>query len=70
MLLFIYRQISNIGHQIPKLKYFSSQLAAVFAQSIEARCWDKAEDVVGAARQATTSEWPTLLLPAKVRLIS
>ena len=33
----MYHQISNIRHQIPKLICFSSRLAVVFAQSIEAR---------------------------------
>ena len=33
-----YRKISNISHQITKPKWFSSRLAAVFVQSIEARC--------------------------------
>ena len=32
----IYRKISNKPHQIPKLKGFSSRLAVVLAQSIEA----------------------------------
>ena len=56
-------------HQIPKLKYFSSCLAVVFAQSIEAIV---NEDVVGATptgNAPTTSEWSTILLPTTVRLI-
>ena len=48
-------------------------LSVVFAQSIEARCWDvENEDVVGAAPTGgapTTSELSTILLPTKVRLI-
>ena len=34
-------------HKIPKLKWFSSRRAVVFAQSIEARCSVENEDVVG-----------------------
>ena len=34
----IYHKISNIRHKIPELKWSSSCLAVVFAQSIEARC--------------------------------
>ena len=30
----IYRKLSNKMHQIPKLKWFSSRVAFVFAQSI------------------------------------
>ena len=59
-------------HQIPKLKCFSSRLAVVFAQSIEARCWVENKDVVGAAPTGdtpTTSEWSTILLPTMVQLI-
>ena len=59
-------------HQILKPKYFSSRLAVVFVQSIEARCQVENEDVVGAVptgHAPTTSEWSTILLPAKVRLI-
>ena len=44
----------------------------VFAQSIEARCQVKNEDVVGAVPTGdapTTSEWSTILLPTQVRLI-
>ena len=54
------------------LKIFSYCLAAVFAESLEARCQVENEDVVGAAptRDAsTTSERSTILLPTKVRLI-
>ena len=70
--MYIYRQISNIRHPIPKLECSSSRLAVVFVQSIEARCQDKNEDVVGAAptgNAPTISEWSTMLLPVKVRLI-
>ena len=59
-------------HEITKLKWFSSHLAVVFAQSIEARCWVENEDVVGAAPTGdapTTSEWSTILLPTKVHSI-
>ena len=61
------------AYHIPKLKCFSSCIAVVLAQSIEARCYVKNEDVVGAAPigdAPTTSEWSTILLPAKVPLIS
>ena len=57
---FIYRQISNyMMCQIQKLKCFSSHLAVVFAQSVEARCKVENEEVVGAAPTGdapTTSE--------------
>ena len=59
-------------HQIPKLQSFSSLIAVVFVQSIEARCKVESEDVVGAAPAGdapTASEWSTSLLPTKVRLI-
>ena len=59
-------------HQIPKLKCFSSRLAVVFAQYIEAKCSVENEDVVGAAPTGdapTTSEWSTISLPTQVRLI-
>ena len=54
------------------LKRFSYWLAAVFAESLEARCQVENEDVVGAAPTGdapTTSELSTILLPTKVRLI-
>ena len=44
----------------------------MFAQSIETRCKVENEDVVGAAQigdAPTTSEWSTILLPTKVRLV-
>ena len=59
-------------HQITKVECFSSCFAVSFAQSIEARCSVENEDVVGAAPAGdalTTSEWSTILLPTKVRLI-
>ena len=62
-----YRQVSNIRRiQIPTLEIFSYCLAAVFAESLEARCQVENEDVVGAAQTGdapTTSEWLTILLP-------
>ena len=59
-------------HQIPKLQCFSSRLAVIFVQSNEARCLVENEDVVGAAPTGDapiTSEWSTIVLPTKVRLI-
>ena len=53
-------------HRIPKLKWFSSRLAVVLAQFIEARYEVEIEDVVGAAptgNAPTASEWSTILLP-------
>ena len=55
-------------HPQSKLKWFSSHHAVAFAQPIEV----ENEDVVGAAPTGdapTTSEWSTILLPSKVRLI-
>ena len=46
--------------------------SVVFAQSNEAMCYVENEDVVGAAPTGdapTTSEWSTILLPTKVRVI-
>ena len=62
------------AHQISTLKWFSYCLAAVFTEYmyLEARFWVENEDVVGAAPTAdapTTSEWSTVLLATKVRLI-
>ena len=60
-------------HQIQKLKCFSCRLAVVFAQSIEARCQVKNEDVVGAVptgEAPMTSQWSTNLLATKVHFIS
>ena len=62
----------NKTHQIPKLKWFSSPLVDVFAQSIEARSKIGNEDVVGAAPTGdapTTSEWSTIVLLINVRLM-
>ena len=45
--------------------------AAVFAQSIEARCWVENENVVGAALTGyapSTSELSTIILPTTVYL--
>ena len=59
-------------HQISKLKRFSTRLAAVFAQYIEAKCSVENEDVVGAAPAVdapTTSQWSPISLPTQVRLI-
>ena len=59
-------------HPIAKFKCFSFRLAVVFAKSSEARCYVENEDLVGAAPTGdapTTSEWSTILLPTKVRLI-
>ena len=59
-------------HQIPKLKCFLSRRVIVPAQSIEAMYLVENEDVVGAVLTGdapTTSEWATILLPIKVRLI-
>ena len=68
-----YRQISNIIRtKYPKLKCFSSRLAVVFVQYIEAKCEVENEDVVGAAPTGdspTTYEWSTMLSPTKARLI-
>ena len=47
-------------HQIPKLKWFLSHLALVFAQSIEAGYYVQNEDVIAAAPTGNaTSEWST-----------
>ena len=57
---------------MPTFEIFSCCLAAVFAESLEARSQVENEDVVGAASTGdapTTSEWSTILLPTKVRLI-
>ena len=60
-------------HHIPTLKRFSYCLVAVFAESLEARCQVENEDVlVGAAPTGdapTTSEWSTILIPTKIRII-
>ena len=62
-LLWRYRQV---------LKKVSCCIVAVFAESLEARCWVENEDVVGAAPTGdapTTSEWSTIVLQSKVWLI-
>ena len=68
-----YRQISNIRRTTSQnLKWLSPRLAVVFAQSIKARCSVENEDVVEAAPTGdapTTSEWYTILLLIKLRLI-
>ena len=59
-------------HEIIRLEWLSSRLAVVFAQTIEASHKVENEDVVGAAPTGdapSTSEWSTILLPTKVRLI-
>ena len=61
----------SVGWSLP-LKLSSSRHAVVFVQYIKARCRVENEDVVGAAPTgdaSTTSEWSTILLPAKVRLV-
>ena len=69
----MYRKISNIRlHQIPKLKCFLSQLAVVFIQYIEAKCYVENEDVVWAAPispiRLYRSEFPKMVL-YKIRVI-
>ena len=59
-------------HPTPELTFFSSRLAVVSDQYIEAKCHVKHEDVVGAAPTGdapTTSELSTIYLPTRVRLI-
>ena len=59
-------------HQTPKLQFFSSRLAVVFVQYVEANGQVKNEDVVGAAPTGdapTTSELSTIYLPTRVHLI-
>ena len=67
-----YRKVSNIRRtKSQNLIWFSSRLAVVFAQFIEARCQVENEDAVGAAPRGdapTTSEWSTIWLPTQVRL--
>ena len=67
-----YRQVSNISSTKSQHLKDSRTVAAVFAEYLEARCWVENEDVVGTAPTGdapTTSEWSTILLPTKVRLI-
>ena len=55
--------------EVPNLK--SPRLAVGFAQSIEGKCKFENEDAAGAAsagHASTTSEWSTILLPAKALL--
>ena len=66
---YVYRQVSNIRRT--KSQHLKDS-RTVFAESLEARYWVENEDVVGAAPTGdapTTSEWSTILLPTKVRLI-
>ena len=59
-------------HQILQLECFSSQLAVIILQYIEAKCSVENEDIVGAAPTGdapTTSEWSAIELPTIVRLI-
>ena len=71
----MYRQFSNIRRtQSQNINTVATvaTVTVVFAQSIEARCYVENEDVVGAAPTGdapTTSEWSTIWLPTKVRLI-
>ena len=65
-----YRQISNIRRTTSQPSNVSFLgVAFVFVQSIEARYYVDNEDVVGAAPTGdapTTSEWLTIVLPARV----
>ena len=69
----VYCQFSNI--RCTRSQHFKDSrtvLQLFFAESLEARCQVENEDVVGAAPTGdapTTSEWSTILLPTKVRLI-
>ena len=59
-------------HKIQTLKRFPYCLVAFFAESLEAIYQVENEDVVGAAPTGdapTTSEWSTILLFTKVRLL-
>ena len=61
-----------MAHQIPNLICFLPRLTIAFVQYIEARYRIEDEDVVRATSTGaapTTSEWSTMLLPTKVRLI-
>ena len=60
------------ANQIQKLECFSSGLAVVFTQSIKAVYEVENEDAAGEAPTGdtpTTSEWSTMLLPTKLRLV-
>ena len=67
------RRISNIRRaKSQNLNISRLVLQLFFSQSIEARCYVENEDVVGAAPTGdapTTSEWWTILLIIKVRVI-
>ena len=69
----INRQVSNIRRtKSQHLKDYRTVLRLSWPESLEARCQVENEDVVGAAPTGdapTTSEWSTILLPSKVRLI-
>ena len=58
-------------HQIPNFKCFLFHLAFVFVQSVEARYYGDNEDIVEVPMgdAPTTSEWSTILLPSRVRLM-
>ena len=68
-----YHKFSNTRRiKSTKLKCVSSRLAVISVQYIETRCSVDNEDVIGAAPTGdalSTSEWSTILLPTKVRLI-
>ena len=68
-----YRQVSNIRRtKSQHLKYSRTVLRLSLPNFLEASCQVENEDVVGAAPTGdapTTSEWSTILLPTKVRLI-
>ena len=68
-----YRQISNIRRtQSQNLKVSRLILQLSFVESFEVMYKVENEDVVGAAPTGdapTTSEWSTILVPTKVRLI-
>ena len=72
---FICRKVSNIRHtKSQNLNDSRLVLEIVFTQSIEAgyKVENHDEDVVGATPTGdapTTSEWSTILLPTKVRLV-
>ena len=72
---FEYRNVSNIRRtksQHLKDSRTAYRLVAVFAEFLEARCWVENEVVVEAAPTGdtpTTSEWSTILLPTRARLI-
>ena len=68
-----YRKISCISHiKSQNINVSRLVLLLYIAQSIETRYWVANGDVVGAAPTGdapTISEWSTILLPTKVRLI-